>query len=161
MTAIFMKILNASCRLDQDVHAWCLCNEPIPQSQMHDWLICVHMAHLSIQFRIPEGTKICRADPSSVSKFKGSPRFSDLEDWLVKLVILLESTQYRGDDHDRERLLCIPEFLAGKANKCCQHIIHINCSQTQWNFEQVITGLYDCFTHPTTMQDAHNMYKSA
>ena len=132
------------------------------QSQMHDHLICVCRAHLSIQLRIPNSTKICRADPSSVGKFKGSPRFSDLEDWLIKLVILLESTQYGGNNRDRERLLCLPEFLAGEVNKWfCRHVIHVNHSQTQWTFEQVITGLYDHFTHPTTMQDARNAYKSA
>lgn len=81
--------------------------------------------------------------------------FKDLELWLTHLVVLLQASQYGGDDKDLEWVLCIPEFLTGEVNQWfCQHTIHINQSQEEWKFEQVITGLYNHFINSTTMQEA-------
>ena len=57
--------------------------------------------HLSI----PEGMKIRRAEHSSVGKYNGSPKFSDLERWLTDLVVLFEISMYGGLDRERERVL--------------------------------------------------------
>ena len=40
---------------------------------------------------------------------------------------------------------------------CC----HVNQSQEQWTFEQVITGLYDRFIHLTMMQEVWDTYYTA
>jgi hypothetical protein len=52
--------------------------------------------------------KIRRADHTSIGKYKGSAHFSELENWVTNLVVMLEAIQYGGNDCDRERLLCIP-----------------------------------------------------
>jgi hypothetical protein len=106
--------------------------------------------------------KIRRADHTSVGKYKGSAHFSELENWVTNLVVMLEAIQYGGDDRDRERLLCIPEFLTDEAKKWFnRHVIHTNRTQPDWKFEQVITGLYDRFVHATTMQEARDTYATA
>ena len=97
-----------------------------------------------------------------MGQYHGSPKFLDLENWLINLVVLLEAIQYGGADHDRERMLCVPEFLTGKAKRwyTC-HIVHVNRSQLSWTFKDVVVGLYDCFTHLTTMQEAQDAYAAA
>ena len=106
--------------------------------------------------------KICRADPSSVGQYHGLPKFLDLENWLINLVILLEAIQYGGANCNREHMLCIPEFLTGEAKRWyAHHIVHVNHSQLSWTFKDVIVGLYDHFTHPTTMQEAQDTYAAA
>jgi hypothetical protein len=106
--------------------------------------------------------KIRRADHTSVGKYKGSAHFSELENWVTNLVVMLEAIQYSGDDRDRERLLCIPEFLTDEAKKWFnRHVIHTNRTQPDWKFEQVITGLYNRFVHATTMQEARDAYATA
>jgi hypothetical protein len=78
------------------------------------------------------------------------------------LVVLLEAIQYGGADRDRERMLCVPEFLTGEAKRWyARHVVHVNRSQLSWTFEDVIVGLYDRFTHPTTMQEARDAYAAA
>jgi hypothetical protein len=65
-------------------------------TQMHDRLLQLGQEHLTIQLRIPEGTTVHRADTSSVGQYSWLPKFSDLGNWHVNLVVLLEVTQY-GD----------------------------------------------------------------
>ena len=74
---------------------------------------------------------------------------------------MLQAIQYGGDGQAMEHTICVPEFLLGKAKKWyTRHVVHINCSQIYWSVKDVILGLYDQFTHPTTMQDAHDAYTS-
>jgi hypothetical protein len=128
------------------------------RDEMHDQLIRLCREHLSVRLPIPEGCKIRRFDQSSVGKYNGSPEFSDLEGWVMNLVIMLEVIRYGGDDCDEARLLCIPEFLTGEAKKWFfRYIIHPNRSQTHWTFEQAITGLYDRFIH-ATMEEARDIF---
>src|ERR1700733_2910927 len=92
--------------------------------QMHDRLLRLCREHLTVRLKIPEGTKVRRADTSSVGQYHGSPKFSDLENWLINVVVMLQAIQYGGDDRDQERMLCIPEFLNGEAKKWySQHVI--------------------------------------
>jgi hypothetical protein len=131
------------------------------RTQMHNRLLRLCRERLSARIKPPEGTKIRRAEASSVGTYSGSPKFSDLENWLINLVIMLQAIQYGGDDRDMERTICVPEFLSGEAKKWyARHVVHVNRSQIYWSFEEVILGLYDRFTHPTTMQDARDAYTS-
>ena len=129
---------------------------------MHRQLLQLCREHLTIQIRIPDGMKIRKASSSSVGWYNGSPRFPDLEDWLVNLVVMLEAIQYGGTDRDWECVLCVPKFLSGEAKKWySRHVIHVNRTQLSWTFEDIIIGLYDRFIHPTTMQDARDAYATA
>src|ERR1700676_3845859 len=102
---------------------------------MHDRLLRLCREHLSVRIKISDGAKIRRADPSSVGLYHGSPKFSDLENWLIGLVVMLEAIQYRGVDRDREHTLCVPEFLAGEAKRWySRHVVHVNRSQLAWTF---------------------------
>ena len=84
---------------------------------MHDRLLRLCQEHLTIQLKIPEGTKVHRANTNSVEHYSGSPKFSDLENWLINVVVMLQAIQYEGDDRNQEHMLCIPEFLNGEAKK--------------------------------------------
>lgn len=67
--------------------------------------------------------KVHRADTSSVGQYSGLPKFSDLENWLINMVVMLQAIQYRGDNRDQEHMLCVPKFLSGKAKKWYFHHI--------------------------------------
>ena len=72
---------------------------------------------------------------------------------------MLQAMQYSGDNCDLERVLAIPKFLEREAKKWfCWHVVHVNWSQEQWTFEQVITGLYDHFIHLMMMKEAWDAY---
>ena len=86
-------------------------------TQMHDQLLHLCQEHLTIRLKIPEGTKVHKADTNSVGHYSRLPKFSDLENWLINVVIMLQAIQYGGDDRDQEHMLCIPEFLDSEAKK--------------------------------------------
>jgi len=98
-----------------------------------------------------------------MGRYKGSPRrFQKLELWPKKFAVMSQAMQYGCDDRDLERVLVIPEFLEGEAEKWfCRHLVHVNRSKEIWIFERVITGLYDRFIHSTTMQEARDAYCTA
>jgi hypothetical protein len=101
-------------------------------------------------------------DSESVGKYRGSLKFSELENWLTNLVVLLEVEQYGSHDHDRERVLYVLQFLDGEARSWYhRHVVNVHRSQLVWTFEQVIIGLYDRFIHPSMMQDAHSAFFAA
>ena len=111
--------------------------------------------HLSVRIVLPKGAKMNWSDGSSVSKYKGSQRFKDLEDWLALLVIHLERTQYGGTNRDRERVLVVADFLRGQAlSWYTDHVILATVNEESWTFEEVVIGLYDRFVHPSAMEDA-------
>jgi len=49
------------------------------RTHMHEHLLQLIREHVSVHLNIPEGTKIRRAEHSSVGKYEGSPKFGDLE----------------------------------------------------------------------------------
>jgi len=69
---------------------------------------------MSVRLSIPEGTKVYRADHTSVRKYEGSSKYSDLENWLTDLVVLFEISMYGGQDQECERVLPMLEFLGGE-----------------------------------------------
>jgi hypothetical protein len=132
------------------------------RNHMHERLLQLMRDHLTVRLRIPEGTKLRRAEHSSVGKYEGSSKFSDLENWLTDLVVLFEVSMYGGRDRERERVLTTLEFLDGEARKWFhRHVVHIRRSRLDWTFEDVIIGLYDRFVHPSTMQDARQDFLRA
>lgn len=126
---------------------------------MHDRLCTLIREHVSQRLEIPPGTKLRRTNSESVGMYVGKPKFSDLENWVTSLVLLLEASQYGGADRDRERVIAIAEFLGGEAKLWYnRHVIHPNRTQLAWTFEEVIVSLYDRFVHPSTMQDAREAF---
>ena len=57
-------------------------------NHMHDRLLCLVQDHVSVRLSIPKETKVHRADHMSVRKYKGSSKYSNLENWLTDLVVL-------------------------------------------------------------------------
>jgi hypothetical protein len=67
---------------------------------MHEHLCMLIQQHLDIWLVLPTGAKTQKTDSGSVSKYRRSLKFSELENWLTDLVVLLEVEQYGGRDHD-------------------------------------------------------------
>jgi hypothetical protein len=67
---------------------------------MHECMCTLIQQHLDVRLVLPAGTKTRKTDSESVGKYRGSLKFSELENWLTNLVILLEVKQYGGHDHD-------------------------------------------------------------
>jgi len=129
---------------------------------MHERLLQLIQEHVSVHLSIPEGTKIWQVEHSSVGKYEGSSKFSDLKKWLTDLVILFEVSMYGGEDHDKERVLSTLEFLDSEAQKWYhRHVMNVHCTCLCWTFEEVIMGLYDRFVQLSTMQDACKKLLSA
>ncbi|RDB23199.1 hypothetical protein Hypma_009704 [Hypsizygus marmoreus] len=131
------------------------------RNTMHERLLALCRERLSVRLVLPDGVKPRRADGKSVGTYKGGAKFSELEDWLTTLVVMLAVSQLRGRDRDQERVLIASEFLDAEARKWYnRHVIHVNRSQHRWTFEDVVIGLYDRFVHPSTMQDAREAFES-
>ena len=85
------------------------------------------------QIVIPKGSKVCKTNSDSVGRYGGTPRFSDLKDWLSNLVVMFEAEQYGGKDHNRECVLHLLSFQTGEAKKWYhRHMVNINCRQPDW-----------------------------
>ena len=104
--------------------------------------------HLLMRLDLPAGSKMSHSDGFSVSKYEGSQRFKDLEDWLALLVIYIEHTQYNSRDRDHEHVLMTTEFIKGQALLWyMEHVILATTNDETWSFEEIIVGLYDHFAH--------------
>ena len=68
------------------------------RNSMHKRLYKLIRQHLSVRLVIPPGAKTRKMDTSSISKYIGGAKFSDLENWLANLVVLFEAEQYGGAD---------------------------------------------------------------
>ena len=82
--------------------------------------------HLMVCLTILTGAKTCKTDSASISKYVGGIKFSNLENWLVNLVVMFEAEQYGGEDIDQKCVLHIPQFLDTEAKKWFnRHISHV------------------------------------
>ncbi|KAG6809434.1 hypothetical protein H0H92_000261, partial [Tricholoma furcatifolium] len=80
---------------------------------MHGRLLDIIKELLSCQVQPPEGIKSKCMDPAkTITAYAGSPKFGDLEDWLMSVCVYLAIAQYGGDGRDRERVLIIMDFLS-------------------------------------------------
>jgi hypothetical protein len=132
------------------------------RNSMHERLYELIQQHLTMRLVIPPGAKTRKMDMDSVGKYAGGAKFSDLENWLANLVVLFKAEQYGGADRDREHVLHVPQFLDDEAKRWFNHhVLHVQRTQLMWSFEEVVTGLYDHFIHPSTMQDAHATFFAA
>ncbi|GLB37195.1 putative DNA RNA polymerase [Lyophyllum shimeji] len=131
------------------------------RSKMHNRIHELIVQRLSVRLSLPEGLKPHRADSKAVGTFRGSAKFSDLENWLTNLVVMMAASQYGGPERDIERVLMVNEFLDGEARKWYnRHVVSVNRTKGDWTFEEVILGLYDRFVHPSTMQDARDDFNA-
>ena len=131
-------------------------------NHMHKRLLRLVHEHVSVRLNLPDGTKVRRAEHSSVRTYEGFFKFSNLEEWLTNLVVLFEISMYGENDRDRECVLCTLQFLEGEAKHWFQcHVISVKQEKLSWTFEEVILGLYDRFVHPSTMQDAQEEFLCA
>jgi hypothetical protein len=70
--------------------------------------------------------------------------------------------KFGGDDHDtdRVRVLSLAEYLEGDALEWyTAHVLSAKRSIMDWSFRNVITGLYDRYILPTSMQDAREGFR--
>ena len=111
--------------------------------------------------RFPEGYKPPFKDDRFI-KYGGSSRFSDLEHWLAKLAYRYALLKFGGDtyDTDRVRVLSLTEYLEGDTlNWFTVHVLSAKRTTMDWSFCDVVTGLYDQYILPTSMQDAREGFR--
>ena len=106
--------------------------------------------------RFPEGYKP-PLKSEEIKKYGGSLKFSDLENWLATVAYRYVLLKFGGEDHDtdRVRVLTLAEYLEGDAlTWYMAHVLSAKRTITEWSFCDVVTGLYDRYILPTSMQDA-------
>jgi hypothetical protein len=93
---------------------------------MHERLYALMRQHLTVWLTIPQGSKTRKPENDSVGKYRGGPKFNELEDWLTNLVVMFEAKQYGGRDRDREQVLHVLQFLDGEARKWYhRHVVNV------------------------------------
>jgi len=95
--------------------------------------------------RFPEGYKPPFKD-DKFARYSGSPKFSELEQWLARLAYRYALLKFGGEsyDMDRVRILSLTEYLEGDAlNWFTTHVLSAKRTTMDWSFCDVITGLYD------------------
>jgi hypothetical protein len=111
--------------------------------------------------RFPDGYKpFLKTD--TVQKYGGSPKFSDLENWLAALAYRYALLKLGGGDYDTDRIrvLSTTDYLEGDAlNWYTMHILSAKRTTVQWSFCDAITALYDRYVLPTSMQDARENFR--
>jgi hypothetical protein len=131
------------------------------RAAMHNRLLMLIHQHLSRRIDLPEGVKPKGPEAKSVPMYNGSRQMADLEKWLGSLVLYMEASRLGGPDMDSLRVLWVLQFLEGPAYDWFQrHVTSVMRRKVNWTFEEVITGLFDRFILPTSMQDASEQFYS-
>ena len=128
------------------------------RSNMKDRLTKIIDDAIGYELTFPDGYKPSfKADRNDPKKYDGSPKMTDLEDWLSAIVYRFALQRLGGDrpEIDRVRVMLLLDCLDGTAYKwMLRHVTHVNRNVEHWTFLDVIHGLYDRFVHPSSMQDA-------
>jgi hypothetical protein len=128
------------------------------RSTMKDRLTKIIDDAIGYELTFPDGYKPSfKADRGDPKKYDGSPKMTDLEDWLSAIVYRFALQRLGGDrpEIDRVRVMLLLDCLDGTAYKwMLRHVTHVNRKVEHWTFLDVIHGLYDRFVHPSSMQDA-------
>jgi len=98
-------------------------------------------------YEFPDGFKqSTKPDSGNEKKYSRTPKFSDLETWLVMVTNCFALSRLGGPDAkiDRLRVDFLQMWLEGEAlNWYNRHIVGSNRSIPYWMFCDVIKGLYD------------------
>ena len=97
-----------------------------------------------------------------ISKYGGSSKFGDLENWLATVAYRYALLKFGGEDYDtnRVRVLSLAEYLKGDAlSWYTTHVLSAKRTTMDWSFCDVVTGLYDRYILPTSMQDAREGFR--
>jgi hypothetical protein len=116
---------------------------------------------LGTPIKFPEGYKPSLKSGGMI-RYNGSPKFSDLENWLAAVVYHYALMKLGGDNFnvDRIRVLSLMEFLEGDAQTWyTTHVLNSRCATNWWTFCNVITGLYYRYIFPSSMQDTRENFR--
>ncbi|KAH9474193.1 hypothetical protein JR316_0013508 [Psilocybe cubensis] len=133
------------------------------KSDMQDRLSRLIHELLGTRIEFPEGFKYnTKMESDKSTRYSGSPKFSDLENWLSDLCTKMAVRQLGGPKNEQIRRMILPEYLDGEAKFFYNHhVANINRQKRSWTFEEVILALYERFVHPTSMQDAREAFRTA
>uniref|UniRef100_A0A8H8CD88 CCHC-type domain-containing protein n=1 Tax=Psilocybe cubensis TaxID=181762 RepID=A0A8H8CD88_PSICU len=133
------------------------------KSDMQDRLSRLIHELLGTRIEYPDGFKFnAKLESDKSTKYSGSPKFSELENWLSDLCSKMAVRQLGGPKNDLMRRMILPEYLDGDAKFFYNHhVANINRQKKHWTFEEVILALYERFVHPTSMQDAREAFRTA
>jgi len=116
------------------------------RSNMKDRLSRIIDDALGVELPLPEGYKPSyKTDKNDPKKYNGSPKLTDLEDWLSALVNRYALQRLRGNkpEIDRVRVMLLLDNLDGAAYKwMLRHVTHVNREVEHWTFRSVVHGLY-------------------
>jgi hypothetical protein len=125
------------------------------QANMKDRLSKIIDDALGHELPLPEEYKPSfKLKSNNATKYSGSSKMIDLEEWLATTVNRLALQRLGGNrpEIDRVRVMLLLEQLEGAAHKwMLRHVTHVNREIEQWTFQDVIHGLYTRFVHPSTV----------
>src|SRR6266545_1522688 len=114
-------------------------------------------------YEFPDGFKqSIKPNSGSARKYSGTPKFKDLENWLVTVTNCFTLSRLGGPDTavDKLRVDFLQSWLEGEALKWYnRHVVSATQAITLWTFCDMIEGLYDCFVHASSMQDAREGFQ--
>ena len=118
---------------------------------------------LGQSYEFPNGFKqSIKPDSGSARKYSGTPKFKDLENWLVTVTNCFTLSRLGGPDTavDKLRIDFLQSWLEGEALEWYnRHVVSATRAITLWMFCDMIEGLYDCFVHASSMQDAREGFQ--
>jgi len=129
---------------------------------MMDRLMGIIDDALGTALTFPDGYKP-NLKNDNVKKYYGSPKFSDIEEWLVMVVHRFALLKLGGGNAntDRVRLLTLLEYLDGTALTWFNnHVLNSKRTVVHWTFCDAITALYDRFVLPSMMHEARESFRN-
>ena len=111
----------------------------------------------------PDGFKqSTKPDSGNDKKYAGTPKFKDLETWLVTVTNCFALSRLGGPsiEVDQLRVDFLQSWLEDEALEWYnRHVVGLNRAVTYWTFCDIIEGLYDRFIHASSMQDAREGFR--
>lgn len=139
-----------------------LATEQHHRETMKDRLMRIIDDALGIALTFPEGYKPSLKN-DNVTKYSGSPKYNDIEQWLVIVVHRYALLKLGGSSAttDRVRLLTLLEYLEGTALTWFNnHVLNSKRTIVHWTFCEAIMALYDRFVLPSMMHEARESFRS-
>ncbi|KAF8547828.1 hypothetical protein OG21DRAFT_1526896 [Imleria badia] len=107
----------------------------------------------------PVGPEIKAMNLPKPGKYGGQDDLEKFDDWVHQLLKYYRMFKVTGPNQDDDRVLYTGLFLEGIASKWYNQEIESPDRRTlYWSFEDLICGLFKCFVHEASAQNAANQY---
>ncbi|KAF8547066.1 hypothetical protein OG21DRAFT_1490545 [Imleria badia] len=107
----------------------------------------------------PVGPEIKAMNPPKCGKYGGQDDLKRFDDWVSQLLKYYRMFTVTKPNRDEDQVLYTRLFLEGIASKWYNQEIESPDRRTlYWSFEDLICGLFKCFVHKVSAQNATNQY---